>query len=65
MIHRKAPVPESFFNKKTPEACNFIKKETLARMTSCEFCETFKNTFFTELLWATATKILKSIASLQ
>ena len=28
-----------------PEACNFIKKETLARMFSCGFCEIFKNTF--------------------
>ena len=29
-----------------PEACNFIKKETLVLMFSCEFCEIFKNTFF-------------------
>ena len=28
------------------QACNFIKKETLAQMFSCEFCEIFKNTFF-------------------
>ena len=27
-------------------ACNFIKKDTLAQMLSCEFCETFKNTSF-------------------
>ena len=33
-----------------PEACIFIKKETLAKVFSCEFCETFKNTFFTEQL---------------
>ena len=26
-------------------ACNFIKKETLAQVLSCEFRETFKNTF--------------------
>ena len=32
--------------KKLPEACNFIKKETLAQVFSCEFCEIFKNTFF-------------------
>ena len=36
---------------------NFIKKETLALMFSCEFCESFKNTFFTELLWTTASEI--------
>ena len=27
------------------QACNFIKKETLAQVFSCEFCEIFKNTF--------------------
>ena len=32
------------------KACNFIKKETLAQVFSCEFCEIFKNTFFTEHL---------------
>ena len=29
-----------------PEACNFIKNETLTQVFSCEFCEVFKNTFF-------------------
>ena len=28
------------------EACNFIKKESLAQIFSCEFCEISKNTFF-------------------
>ena len=32
-------------------ACNFIKKETLAQVFSCEFCEISKTTFFTEYLW--------------
>ena len=27
------------------EAWNFIKKETLAQVFSCEFCKIFKNTF--------------------
>ena len=27
------------------EACNFIKKETLAQVFSCEFCKISKNTF--------------------
>ena len=31
----------------------FIKKETLAQVFSCEFCESSKNTFFTKHLWAT------------
>ena len=29
-----------------PEACNFIKKETLEQVLSCEFCEIFRYTFF-------------------
>ena len=28
------------------QACNLIKKETLAQVFSCEFCEISKNTFF-------------------
>ena len=28
-----------------PEASNFIKKETLAQVFSCEFCKISKNTF--------------------
>ena len=27
-------------------ACNFVKKETLAQVLSCEFCEIFKSTVF-------------------
>ena len=45
----------------TSATYNFIKKETLAQVFSCEFCEIFKNTFFTEqlrmaliLLWKNA-----------
>ena len=44
-----------FFKSSSTQACNFIKKETLARGFSGEFCEFFKNTFFTEHLWATAS----------
>ena len=40
-----------------PEACNFIKKETLTKVFSCEFCEIFKNTFFTEHLRTTASAL--------
>ena len=36
-------------------ACNFIKKEALAQVISCEFYENCKNTFFTEKLWTTAS----------
>ena len=38
-----------------PEVCNFIKKETLA-VFSCEFCEIFKNIFFTKHLRTTASE---------
>ena len=37
------------------QACNFIKKETLAQVFSCEFCEISKNTFFTEHLRVAAS----------
>ena len=42
---------------KLPGVCNVIKKETLAQVFSCEFCETFKNNFFTEQLRVTASDI--------
>ena len=37
------------------QACNFIKKETLAQVFSCEFAKFLKNSFFTEHVWATAS----------
>ena len=37
------------------KACNFIKKETLGQLFSCEFCKIVKNTFFTEHIQATAS----------
>ena len=47
-----------FIKKETlAQVCNFIKKET-AEVLSCEFCEIFKNTFFTENLWRTASIII-------
>ena len=38
------------FNKVAGLACNFIKKEILAQVFFCEFCEISKKTFFTEHL---------------
>ena len=35
-----------FFNKVAGATCNFIKKEALSQVFSCEFCEIFKNSFF-------------------
>ena len=37
-------------------AFNFIKKESLTQVFSCEFSEISKNTFFTNHLWATASE---------
>ena len=51
-----------YFNKVAglrPEACNFIKIETLAQVFSCEFCEISNNTFFTEHVWATASVLYR------
>ena len=40
-----------------PEACNFIKKEALAQVFSCEVCEVSKNTFFYRPLPAAASVV--------
>ena len=45
----------SFFNKVVGLSLNFIKRETLAQIFSCEFCEISENIFFTEHLRATAS----------
>ena len=50
-------MPVSFLIKLLAEACNFIKKETLAQVFFYEFCEICKNTFFKEHLRTTASKI--------
>ena len=56
--------PEVFYKKKVlrnvvkftgKHQCNFIKREALAQMFSCEFYEISKNTLFTEHLWTTAS----------
>ena len=39
-----------------PEACNFIKKETLAQVSSCEFCEISKNIFLHRTPLVTTSK---------
>ena len=40
------------------QSCNFVKKETLARVFSWEFCEIFQKTFSTENLWTTASRLM-------
>ena len=44
-----------FFNK----PCNFVKKETLAQVFSCEFRETSKNTVFHRTPLVAASGMLK------
>ena len=46
------------------QACNFIKKETLAKVFSLEFCEISKNTFFTECLQTTASVLWQDLKKL-
>ena len=38
-------------NGKAAEACNFIKKESLAQVFSREFCKIFKSPFLIKHLW--------------
>ena len=53
----KTSVPESFFfNKVAGLRPASLLKETLAQMFFYEFCEIFKNTFFTEHLRTTASE---------
>ena len=47
----------SFLIKLQAWPANLIRKQTLAKLFSSEFCEIFKNTFFIEHLWTTASDI--------
>ena len=58
--HRRCSVKKGVLRNSTkftemPEACNFIKKESLTQVISCEFCKISQNTFFTEHLRVTAS----------
>ena len=48
-------VSVSFLIKLLALTSNFIKKEALAQVFSCEFCQISKNTFLKEHFWATAS----------
>ena len=54
---------DTYYGKTKPQACNFIKKETLAQVLSCELCEISKNTIFTKHLWTTASKAIFTFGS--
>ena len=45
-VFKKFHFWQAILNFSIPEACNFIKKETLAQVFSWEFCKISKNTFF-------------------
>ena len=47
------------------KACNFIKKETLAQVFSCEFCEISKNTFFHRIPPAAVSEIRNTVSELK
>ena len=51
---------QSLFFDEDPGLSNFIKNEALAQVLSCEFCEIFKNTFFTEHLRALASLLTET-----
>ena len=46
-----------FLIKLQPSGLQLIEKETLEIVLFCEFCEIFKNTFFAERLYVTASDI--------
>ena len=48
-----------------PEACNFIKKETLTQVFSCKFCEIYKNTFYYRTHMVAASGVLINFAVLE
>ena len=47
------------------EACNFIKKETLALVFPCEFCEIYKNIFYYRTRLVAASAVLINFAILE
>ena len=53
-------VDENLFYVLSPQTCNFVKKETLAQVFSCEFYEISKNTSFTEHLRTTASTFMRN-----
>ena len=59
-IHRKTPVPESFFLI-VAKNVTLLKKETLVQKFFCEFCEISQTAFFTKHLWTTPSDIYKNL----
>ena len=61
-LPRKYLCQNLIFNKIAGLICKFNQKETPAKVFSCKSCETFKSTFFTEHLRATASDIQRVTA---
>ena len=51
-------IRQSLFSNKIAglRPATLLKKETLVKLFSCHFCRIFKNTFFIERFWTTASK---------
>ena len=56
-------MPQSLFHKVESLRTTTLLKKTLAQVFSCEFCEIFKNTFFTEHHRATTFGLKGAILS--
>ena len=48
--------PPEVFSKKSLRPAALLKKEALTLLFSSKFCKIFKNTFFAEHLWMTASE---------
>ena len=55
----------SFLIKSQAEACNFIKKQTLAQVFSCEFCKISKNTFYYRTPFVAASAFIKHMFNVE
>ena len=55
----------SFLIKLQAGACKFIKKETLAQVSSCEFCKISKNTFFYSTPLVAASDQSRGVSSIK
>ena len=55
--HRKRPVLKSLFNKVAVLGSATLSGKTPTQMLSCEICEIFKNNYFEEHLWPSASKL--------
>ena len=54
-----------FYNEVAGQACNFIKRETLTQVLSCELCKISKNTFFHRTPLVAASVLTLNILCLQ